>query len=111
MTRRARTIFAAIIATSAAAAGARADDTGFAYSHDLKKESGRTCFASHAHSGIGEAKTKDKAQAAALKSWYEYTAGEYGSDWARWGRSAGQSVSYTKTADGWSANISSRPCK
>ena len=92
-------------------AGVSADDTGFASSHDMVKSGGRKCFASHAHSGTGEGKTKAAAMSAALKNWWEYTAGEYGSDWAHWGKSAGKTVSYAKAAGGWSATVESRPCK
>ena len=102
---------AACAAMSGLAATAAADDTGFASSHDMVTAGGHKCFASHAHSGSGDGKTKASALAAALKSWWEYTAGEYGSDWAHWGKSAGKSVSYTKAADGWSATAESRPCK
>ena len=43
----------------------------------------------HIHAGTGEGKDKPTAVAAAIKEWYAYTAGEYGSDWAIWGKSAG----------------------
>ncbi len=88
-----------------------ADDTGLASMHDQVKSGGKSCFTSHAHSGTGEGKTKPAAKVAAIKSWYAYTAGEYGSDWARWGKSAGQRVTYTKADAGWSATVESRPCK
>lgn len=88
-----------------------ADDTGFASMHDIVKSRGKSCFASHAHSGSGQGKTKPAAFAAAFKDWYAYTAGEYGSDWARWGKSAGKKISYAKASTGWSATIESRPCK
>ncbi len=93
------------------AATSIADDTGFAASHDLRKEAGKTCMSEHAHSGTGEGKTKNAARQAALKEWYAYTAGEYGSDWALWGKSASQKTSYVKAAAGWSATVESRPCK
>ena len=48
---------------------------------------------------------------AAIKEWYAYTAGEYGSDWASWGKSAGKKVTYAKADAGWSATVASRPCK
>jgi hypothetical protein len=102
-------IAAAVLAFGTASAAA--DDTGFATSHSMVKVGGKSCFADHAHSGSGDGKTKGVALQAALKSWWEYTAGEYGSDWARWGKSAGQVVKYTKTESGWSAYVQSRPCK
>lgn len=104
--------FAAAAAIAAIAAmPASADDTGVASTHDLHREGGRTCMVSHAHSGSGEGTAKPAAMQAAIKEWYAYTAGEYGSDWASWGKSAGKKVSYTKAASGWSATVESRPCK
>ncbi len=88
-----------------------ANDTGFASSHTLRKEGGRTCFADHTHGGSAEGGSKVVAYTAAMKIWYDTTAGEYGSDWARWGKSASKKVNYAKAADGWSASIESRPCK
>ncbi|MFN0218943.1 MAG: hypothetical protein ACKVP4_09040 [Hyphomicrobium sp.] len=92
-------------------AQASADDTGFAASHDLRKERGRLCMSEHAHSATGEGNSKDSARSAAIKEWYAYTAGEYGSDWGSWGKSASQKISYAKAESGWSATIESRPCK
>ncbi len=97
--------------TALAATAVRADDTGLASMHAFIKIGGKTCFDGHRHSGSGEGATKDKARAAAIKAWWEYTAGEYGSDWAHWGRSAAQKVSYGKAATGWSATVESTPCK
>jgi hypothetical protein len=102
-------LFAA--ALSAMSVAAYADDTGFGYMHDLTKSGARTCFASHFHAGHGDGATKPAALKAALRDWWSYTAGEYGSDWAHWGRSASKGIKYTKTDSGWSATVESRPCK
>ncbi|MGQ0456866.1 MAG: hypothetical protein ACT4OU_07375 [Hyphomicrobium sp.] len=102
----------ALIATFAClVAPTYADDTGFAASHDLRKEGGRTCMSEHAHSASGDGKTKASARVAALKEWYVYTAGEYGSDWANWSKSGSQKTAYTKAETGWTATVESRPCK
>ncbi len=90
---------------------ASADQTGMAGMHDWKRERGRTCFASHSHSGTsGIKRTKKAAMRAAIHSWYEYTAGEYGSDWAKFRRSAGRVHSCTRESGGWSCYVESRPC-
>lgn len=60
-----------------------ADETGFASMHSWRKERGIMCFADHFHSGSGNGQTKRAARRAAIKSWREFTALEYGSDWAR----------------------------
>jgi hypothetical protein len=90
---------------------ASADDTGLENMHDIVKSGGHSCFASHTHMGQGDGATKPAAMAAAIKAWWEYTAGEYGSDWAHWGRSAAKKVTYTKADKGWTATVESRPCK
>lgn len=90
---------------------ANADDTGFATSHDLRKEGGKTCMAEHAHYGSGDARTKEAARASAIRSWAEFTAWEYGTDWARWGKSVSQKTGYVKAEKGWTANVESRPCR
>ncbi|MEI9901155.1 MAG: hypothetical protein WDN31_14565 [Hyphomicrobium sp.] len=92
-------------------ASAFADDTGFAYAHDLRKEGGRLCMSEHFHSGSGSGKSKPAAQAAAARSWADFTNFEYGSAWARWSLAGSKSVRYTKDASGWSADVDARPCR
>jgi hypothetical protein len=104
-------IGAAAAALALTAGGALSDETGFADSHEQRREGGRLCLSDHAHSGYGEGKTKSSASAAAIKSWAEFTAFEYGTSWARYTLAAGKSTKFTKEAKGWSANIEARPCK
>jgi hypothetical protein len=95
----------------AASPAVLADDTGLAYAHDLRKEGGRLCMSDHYHQGSGSGHTKPAAQAAAIRSWADFTNFEYGTVWARYGRAASRTVRYTKEADGWSADVDARPCK
>jgi hypothetical protein len=88
-----------------------ADDTGLAYSHDLRKEHGRLCMADHWHSGSGEGGTKAAARAAAIRSWADFTNFEYGTVWARFSLAASPTTRYTKAASGWSADVDARPCR
>lgn len=106
MTGAALVVLGVFVSTAAAA-----DDTGVASMHTFVKSGGKTCFADHAHSGTGDGVTKAAAEAAARKEWYAYTAGEYGTDWASWAKSAAKKVTYTKAEKGWSATVESRPCK
>jgi hypothetical protein len=106
----------AIVAAVAAAvsvswAPARADDSGLASSHTLRKEGGKLCMADHYHAGSGDGLTKPAARVEAAKSWASFVDFEYGSDWARFGRAASVSVKYTKAEKGWTATIEARPCK
>lgn len=104
-------VSAAVICALLLSAPARADDTGFASSHDLRKEKGKLCMSDHDHLGTADGKTKPAAKAAAVKVWETYTAFEYGSDWARYSRAAPVSTEYTKAETGWTAVVTSRPCK
>jgi hypothetical protein len=88
-----------------------ADDTGLAYSHDLRKERGRLCMADHWHSGSGEGRTKASARNAAIRSWADFTNFEYGTVWAHFSLAASPQTHYTKAASGWSAAIDARPCR
>jgi len=106
-----RVLLTGIAAVLATTSVARADDTGLAYSHALRKEGGRLCMSDHYHSGSGSGRTKPAAQAAAARSWAEFTNFEYGSAWARWSLAGGKSVRYTKEANGWSADLDARPCR
>jgi len=90
---------------------ARADDTGFASSHNLAKQGGRLCMTDHAHTGTGIGPTKPAARAAAIREWASFTNFEYGSDWASFSAAGGVTTSYTKEASGWSATVDARPCK
>ncbi len=106
----ARLIFGAVAATLMMASGspvAVADDTGFAYSHDLRRERGRLCMSDHWHYGSGTGPTVKAAQADAIKSWASFTALEYGSDWARFSRAASKKM----TCSGDSCSVEARPCK
>ncbi len=88
-----------------------ADDTGLAYSHDLRKEGGRLCMADHYHSGSGEGRSKGAARAAAVRSWADFTNLEYGTRWAHFSVARSQSTRYVKADNGWSAYIEARPCR
>jgi hypothetical protein len=92
-------------------APAVADDTGFAYSHTLRKERGRLCMADHWHSGSGEGRTKAAARKAAIRSWADFTNFEYGTAWARFSLAASPQTRYSKASNGWAASIDARPCR
>ncbi|MBX9684281.1 MAG: hypothetical protein K2X41_10870 [Hyphomicrobium sp.] len=93
------------------AAPVRADETGFADMHNVRKERGRICMSDHYHYGSGTGATKQAALAAAIQAWSSFTDFEYGSTWASFKRATGKSVSYSASSGGWSADISARACK
>jgi len=67
-------------------------------------------MATHWHSGSGEGRTKSEARRAAIKAWQEFTAWEYGTDWARFNRAAQRRIGYSKLDNGWGATVEARPC-
>jgi hypothetical protein len=89
---------------------AYADETGLASIHAWRAERGMTCMVDHYHQGSGEGPTKSRARAAAITSWQEFTAFEYGTDWAYFRYAGSKSVGYMKTPDGWQATVEGRPC-
>lgn len=102
---------AAALVMSAVPGPALADDTGFAYMHDMRREGGRTCFTDHYHYGNGNGPTKAAAQKAAISSWASFTAFEYGSDWARFSRAASKAMSCSGSAGNVSCQLEARPCR
>ena len=103
---------AAIAAVTVSVPYAQANDTGYASTtHDVRREGGRLCIVGHTHGGTGTGGTKGVALVGAIKAFTDTTGDEYGTDWAKWSKSASKQVNYTKTADGWSAAAEARPCK
>jgi len=90
------------LALAALIAPAFADQTGIAEMHSLRREGGRTCMSDHFHSGTSSGqRSRAAATAAAIRSWADFTALEYGSDWARYGKAASRSMRCRSSADGW----------
>ena len=90
---------------------ADADDTGMASMHDWQKVGRKTCFEEHYHSGSGEGRTKREARRAAMVDWENFTAFEYGTDWARFKSAADRGIRYEKGRNGWTASVEARPCR
>lgn len=94
-----------------AAHSAIAQDSGMASMHDWRREGGRTCMVDHFHYGSGSGPTKQKAIADAAASWSSFTDFEYGRNWASFKRSANKQINATQSSTGWTADVSSRPCR
>lgn len=88
-----------------------ADDTGMATLHDLRREGGKLCQVGHYHYGNGSGPTKKVAMSDAIASWSNFTALEYGSDWARFYRAANRAVSCTKSDSEVTCSVEARPCR
>ncbi len=112
MTAKFLTSLAAALAMSAAlTAPVRADDNGLAYMHDISKSGGKSCFSSHTHYGTGGGPTKKAAQVAAIKSWQDFTAFEYGTDWAWFKKATAKAISCSQSGSGYDCSVEARPCK
>lgn len=91
---------------------ARADDTGMAGIHTFMKVGSKTCFADHTHTGNSSAQKSQKAALAdAIKSWQEFTAFEYGTDWAYFKNAHGSAKSCSQESAGWMCTVEATPCK
>ena len=91
---------------------ARADDTGFITIHDLRREGRLYCTVSHTHIGNGtEQRTKRRAIRSAARSWSEFTAWEYGTDWGRWRYARSKKISCNGRRGAITCMVEARPCK
>ncbi len=103
---------AVVVAISSFSVPVWSDSTGFASMHDLRRERGRLCMSDHWHYGTsGPQKSKSKARRAAIRSWASFTATEYGSDWARWGRAKSKRASCSRASGSWDCSVEARPCR
>ena len=90
-----------------------ADESGFAGIHPWMKVGSKTCFADgHLHYGNSSGhKSKSAAMKAAVVSWQEFTAAEYGTDWAYLKNAIKKMKGCSKDYDGWGCSIEGTPCK
>ncbi len=107
-----RLTFAGLLAVvTLAPVAATAQDEGMSSMHEQRREGGRVCMSDHFHYGNGAGGTKPKALAEAISSWQSFTDFEYGRAWASWKRSASKQISYGSSPSGFTADVSSRPCR
>ncbi len=111
MTKRAMSGCVLVLSVLLGTAGmAQADETGIAGIHSWVKVGRRTCMTDHYHSGSGNGATRRLAEKAAIQSWTDFTAWEYGSSWGRYSLAASKSMNCDKS-DGWSCFVEARPCR
>lgn len=104
---------AVILTVAGSCLMAQADDTGVSIIHPLVRIGGRTCFDGHYHYGTGTSKkSRAEAMRASIRAWQEFTAFEYGSDWARYSRAARKRVGCSKeSSTTWSCTAEAIPCR
>jgi hypothetical protein len=98
----------ALIALTTPMTPALADDTGFAGIHSMVRTGGRLCFVDHSHSGQ---RSRQAAEAMAVRSWASFTATEYGSDWASIHKAIKRRMACSQSSNGWSCDLDATPCK
>ncbi len=106
-------IVAALAASvSAFAIPASADETGLAAIHTWMKVGRKTCFTDHMHVGNSSGKSsKRTALKAAIVSWEEFTAAEYGTDWAYFRNAIKKMKGCSKDYEGWGCTVEATPCR
>jgi hypothetical protein len=106
---------AAALSLALAAGGAVAqssnDETGIAGIHTWVKLGRKTCMADHFHDGIGTGPTRTQAERAAIRSWAEFTAWEYGGAWGRYSIAASRKATCSREEGGWRCEVEARPCR
>lgn len=98
----------------ACAAPVLAGETGADFIHAERREHGRLCFVDHYHYGSSQGQASKKAAlAVGVKSWSDFVAFEYGSDWSRWSLASSKSVKCSQEGirGPWGCDISARPCR
>ena len=93
------------------ATAAYADSTGFDSIHSTIRVGGKVCFADHSHGGSGAGPNRKVAEMKAVQSWYGYTAGEYGSDWANLGKAIRKSMNCSQGGGSWNCDVEATPCR
>jgi hypothetical protein len=101
----------ACVGLIAVSASASADSTGFDSIHSQMRVGKKTCFVSHSHSGSGSGATRKIAEMQAISSWYGYTAGEYGSDWANINKAVKRTMSCSGGGSSYTCNVEATPCR
>ena len=88
------------------------EETGIAGIHTWVKVGRKTCMLDHFHDGNGNGKTRREAEQAAIRSWVEFTAWEYGNPWGSFGNAVSKSMNCTGGPQGgWTCHVEARPCR
>jgi hypothetical protein len=90
---------------------AAAQEVGLAGLHTWVRAGGKTCMLDHFHDGSGSGATRAQAQAAAVRSWIDFTAWEYGRRWGSFANAVSKRVSCSGAGGSYSCSVSARPCR
>ena len=99
------------LALGVSAGAGKAQETGLAGMHSWVRVGGRTCMLDHFHDGSGSGATRAQAQAAAIRSWIDFTAWEYGRRWGSYAAAVSKTMSCSGTRGSFNCSTSARPCR
>jgi hypothetical protein len=106
--------FGAGVTTTAEAQSVRASaaDGALVGLHDLRREGNKTCMVGHSHNGSSYGmRSRNQAEATALRNWSEFTALEYGGHWGSPSLASDKSMKCSTGGSGWNCDFDARPCK
>lgn len=86
-------------------------ETGIAAIHSWVKIGRKTCMLDHFHDGSGTGRTRRQAQRAAIGSWRDFTAWEYGDPWGRYSIAASRKMTCSRQSPTWHCAVEARPCR
>ena len=87
-------------------------DGGLVGLHTLVRKGPKVCMADHFHDGNSAGQpSKKAAEVAAIRSWQEFTAWEYGGAWGSFQLAESRGVSCSGSGNSWSCNATGRPCR
>lgn len=103
----------AVAGVIAAAGGAlAASETGLVGLHSKVRVGSKLCFTDHYHTGSSTGQGSRKAaEVAAIRSWQDFTAWEYGGAWGSFQTAENRKVSCSGGGADWSCSVDARPCR
>ena len=91
---------------------AEAVDSALVGLHALKRSGAKLCMADHYHDGNSNGQpSKKAAEVAAIRSWQDFTAWEYGGAWGNFAMAESRTVSCSGGGTSWGCSVSGRPCR
>jgi hypothetical protein len=89
----------------------KSPETGMAEIHAWVKVGRKTCMLDHFHDGSGTGSTRAQAERAAVRSWAEFTAWEYGDPWGRYSIASSKKMTCSRESPTWRCAVEARPCR
>jgi hypothetical protein len=106
------TISLAVSCVGVSSAFAATQDGALVGLHDLRREGNKMCMVGHSHNGSSYGlRTRNQAEAAALRNWSEFTALEYGGHWGSPALASDKTMKCSIGGSGWNCDFDARPCK